>query len=85
MNSTSFDDFMTVGGFNQKTGKVDLSVRANHDHQRRNRLRGPPIHHPGQIIKDRAEKSLGGAGQPMGPAGQPPLVHRCSTAFKDQS
>jgi hypothetical protein len=32
MSSMNFGDFMTVGGFNQKTVKEDLFVKVNHDY-----------------------------------------------------
>jgi hypothetical protein len=38
MSSTSFGDFMTTGGFNQKTSNVDIFIRANHVYPRWNWL-----------------------------------------------
>jgi hypothetical protein len=44
MSSTSFGDFVAIGGFNQKTIKEDIFVKANHIQPRWNRL-GKTLEH----------------------------------------
>ena len=76
----SFGEYVTAGGFNQKTIKEDLFIKANHVYPRRYRL--------GKVLEDTRRCSTEadpevlpcGAGQPhlqadqpMGPSGQPLL------------
>ena len=58
--------------------------RANHDHPRWNRLKGPLIHYPRQTTTNQVEWGLCGASRPGPPLGLC-FEGRCSTTSKGQS
>ena len=58
MNSTSFGEYVNVGGFNQKTIKVALFIKVNHVYPRQYRLRKTLEDTRGQTTKDGAHLSL---------------------------
>ena len=64
MSSTGFGDFMTVGGFNQKTVKEDLFVKANYIIPRRNQLGKTLEQSRRQLIETHAYVSECGTGRP---------------------
>ena len=69
----SFDEFMFLAGFNQKTAKEDLFIKGNH--------RIPPRKQHGKTLEDSRrlsteddrERLTWEASQPMGPTSQPLL------------
>ena len=92
MSSTGFGDFMTVGGFNQKTVKEDLFVKVNHVHPRRNRpgktleqsRRQTTITQPEPLPCGAVQPHLQ-AGRPMGPRVSLSTLRQFSTALKIES
>ena len=71
MNSTSFGEYVNVGGFNQKTIKVALFIKVNHVYPRRNRLRKNLEHSRRQLIETHAQGLTCGAGRPVSVTGGP--------------
>ena len=64
INSTSFGESMFVGGFIQKTIKVDLIVRLNHVYPQRKQLKKIPEDAIRLSTKDRAKWLTWGVGWP---------------------
>ena len=86
----SFDEYVTVGGFNQKTTKEDLFVKANHGIPSRNR-RGRTLEESRRLSTKEGHMSLTcgverphlEATQPMGPPCQPLIAMSVLHRLKD--
>jgi hypothetical protein len=77
MNSTIFGEYVHVGGFNQKTIKVDLFVKVNHVYPLWNRLGKTLEHSRRQLTKTHAQRLTCGASRPHLQVGRPmrPTCH----------